>query len=274
MVGGRKLRMNKFLSGSLALSYLKPKLYRNIYQSFDKTPETLCFIQLLSFLNQRKDKIKILERNLGFVKIHFQAEDFFNFIGISLDKFDAKKLAKIVDLLHYQNPRMRVFSKTPVEEKFKSKSMLIDVEFTKIRRGPFTGEIIIGEEVYKYRYPYYLPESLLFLPTYNDYYRNYMVKIKLLFIESYSSSAVEKRIPIKVFLSQFHRSNQKMATIKKEILIIFKDLQKKDLIDSRFKLISATGEEDKLTKLSTSSFTKYDIICFYEKIESKGIKAN
>jgi len=89
-----------------------------------------------------------------------------------------------------------------------------------------------------------------------------MVKIKLLFIESSSSSAVEKRMPNKAFLNQFHRSNQKISTIKKEILIIFKDLQKKDLIDSRFKLISETGKEDKLTKLSTSSFTKYDIICF------------
>nr|WPV76469.1 hypothetical protein [Naviculales sp.] len=99
-----------------------------------------------------------------------------------------------------------------------------------------------------------------------------MVKIKLLFIESYSSSAVEKRMPIKAFLSQFHRSNQKIATIKKEILIIFNDLQQKDLIDSRFKLISETGKEDKLTKLSISSFTKYDTICFYEKIQSKEIK--
>jgi len=101
-----------------------------------------------------------------------------------------------------------------------------------------------------------------------------MVKIKLLFIESYSSSTVEKRMPIKAFLNQFNRSNQKIAMIKKEILIIFKDLQKKDLIDSRFKLISETGNEDKLTELSTSSFTKYDIICFYEKIQSKEIKRN
>ena len=274
VVGGRKLRVNRFLSDSLTLSYLKPKLARNIYQSLDKKPETFCFIQLLSFLNQRKDKIQILERSLGFVKVHFQAEDFFNFIGISLDKFDARKLAKIVDILHNQSPRLTVFSETPVEKRFKSKLMLVDVEFTKIQRGPFTGKIIIAEEVYGYRYPYYLPESLLFLPTYNDYYRNYMVKIKLLFIESYSSSAVEKRMPIKAFLSQFHRSNQKISTIKKEILIIFKDLQKKDLIDSRFKLISETGKEDKLTGLSTSSFTKYDVICFYEKIQSKEIKSN
>jgi hypothetical protein len=41
--------MNRFLSDSLALSYLKPKLARDISQSFDKNPETLCFIQLLSF---------------------------------------------------------------------------------------------------------------------------------------------------------------------------------------------------------------------------------
>ena len=108
----------------------------------------------------------------------------------------------------------------------------------KIQKGPFIGEIIVAEEVYQYRYPYYLPESILFLLTYNDYYRNFMVKIKLLFIESYSSSAVEKRIQIKTFLSQFRRSNQKIAKIKKEILSIFNDLQKKDLIDSRFKLVS------------------------------------
>ena len=101
-----------------------------------------------------------------------------------------------------------------------------------------------------------------------------MVKIKLLFIESSSSSAVEKRMQIKIFLSQFHRSNQKIAKIKKEILIIFKDLQKKDLIDSRFKLVSETGKEDKLTKLSISSFTKFDTIYFYEKIQSKEIKLN
>lgn len=215
-----------------------------------------------------------MERSLGFVKIHFQAEDLFNFLGISLDKFDGRKLAKIINIMHGQSPRITVFSETPVEKKFQSKSMLVHVKFTKIRKGHFIGEIIVAEEVYQYRYPYYLPESILFLPTYNDYYWNFMVKIKLLFIESYSSSAVEKRIQMKAFLSQFRRSNQKIAKIKKEILIIFNDLQKKDLIDSRFKLVSETGKEDKLTKLYTSNFTKCDIICFYEKIQSKEIKLN
>ena len=69
--------------------------------------------------------------------------------------------------------------------------MLVNVEFSKIRRGFFTGEIVIAEEIYQYRYPYHLPESILFLPTYNDYFRNSTVKITLLFIESYSSSAVK-----------------------------------------------------------------------------------
>lgn len=39
-------------------------------------------------------------------------------------------------------------------------------------------------------------------------------------------------MPIKAFLSQFHRSDQKIAKIKKDILFIFNDLQKKGLIDS------------------------------------------
>lgn len=162
VVGGRKLRMNPFVSDSLALSYLKPKLARDIYQSFDQKSETLCFIQLLSFLDQRKDKIQILERSLGFVKIHFQAEDFFNFLGISLDKFDARKLAKIINIMHRQSPQVTVFSETPVEKKFQSKSMLVNVEFTKIQEGPFIGEIIVAKEVYQYKYPYYLPESIPF----------------------------------------------------------------------------------------------------------------
>ena len=176
--------------------------------------------------------------------------------------------------MHRRSTRMTVFSQTPVEEKFKSKSMLVNIEFTKTRKGPFIGEMIIVEEVYQYRYPYYLPESILFLSTYNDYYRNHMVKIKLLFIQSYSSSAIEKRMPIKAFLNQFHRSNQKIAKIKKNILFIFNDLQKKGLMDSRFKLISETGKETKLNKLSTFSFTEYNKICFYEKIQSKEIKLN
>ena len=58
-------------------------------------------------------------------------------------------------------------------EKFKSKSMLANIEFTKTRTGPFIGKMIIAAEVYQYRYPYYLPESILFLSTYNDYYRNH-----------------------------------------------------------------------------------------------------
>ena len=139
VVGGRKLRMTRFLSDSLTLSYLKPKLARNVYQNFDKKPETFCFIQLLSFLDQRKDKTQILERSLGFVKINFQAEDFFNFIGISLDKIDVRKLAKITDIMHQQSPRMTVSSETPVEKRFQSKSVLADIKFTKIRKGPFIG---------------------------------------------------------------------------------------------------------------------------------------
>jgi hypothetical protein len=42
-----------------------------------------------------------------------------------------------------------------------------------------------------------------------------MVKIKLLFIESYTSVAVEKRMQIKALLNQY-RSNQKIVEIKKK----------------------------------------------------------
>ena len=121
--------------------------------------------------------------------------------------------------MHRRSPLMTVFSETPVEEKFKSKSMLANIEFTKTRKGPFIGEMIIAEEVYQYRYPYYLPESILFLSIYNDYYRNHMVKIKFLFIESYSSSVIEKEMPIKAFLTS--EGKKLVKARKKDFQLIF-----------------------------------------------------
>ena len=178
-----------------------------------------------------------MDRSLKFVKIHLQAEDFFNFLSISLDKYDARELSKITDIVHRQITRVAVFLGTSVEKKFQNKSMLVNIEFIQILKGPFIDEIVIAEEIYQYSYPYYSSKFILFLPTYNDYYQNFIIKIKLLFIESYSSSEVEKRIHIKTFLSQFRRSNQKITKIKKEIPIILNNLQKKGLIDSRFKLV-------------------------------------
>ena len=94
-VGERELRVNRFLSDSLALNYLKPKLTQNIYQNFDKKPETLCFIQLLSFLDQRTQKIQILERCLGFIKIQFQLNSWLTIDGIIKAESPSKVLVVV-----------------------------------------------------------------------------------------------------------------------------------------------------------------------------------
>jgi len=54
VVGGRKLRMTRFLSDSLALSYLKPKLARNIYQNFDKKTKNILFYPASFFFRSMK----------------------------------------------------------------------------------------------------------------------------------------------------------------------------------------------------------------------------
>lgn len=41
--------------------------------------------------------------------------------------------------------------------------MLVNVEFNQIRRGRFTCEIIVAEEIYQYRYPYDLTESIMII---------------------------------------------------------------------------------------------------------------
>lgn len=65
--------------------------------------------------------------------------------------------------MHNRSPRIKVFSKTSVEEKYKSKLMLANIEFIKTWKEPFIDEMVIAKKVYQYRYPYYLSESLLLL---------------------------------------------------------------------------------------------------------------
>jgi hypothetical protein len=48
--------------------------------------------------------------------------------------------------MHQQSRRMTVFSTTPVEKIFQNKSILADIKFTKIRKWPFIGEMVIAEE--------------------------------------------------------------------------------------------------------------------------------
>jgi len=147
---------------------------------------------------------------------------------------------------------------------------LVNVEFTKIRRGPFTGEIIVAKEVYQYRYPYYLPESIVFLPTYNDDSRNFLVNIKLLFIESYSSSAVEKQIQIKTFLSQFRRSNQKKAQIKQLIQDSFQQALVNKIIQDHcqmeFKNEERKSQCIRIEKLNNLIIVQTDVVNFYKLV--------
>lgn len=76
---------------------------------------------------------------------------------------------------------------------------------------------------------------------------------------------------IQAFMSQFQLPNQKIATIKWEIVSIFTDLQNEGVIHSRFILIPEIGIKKEVNKLSNLSLTKYNIICFYEKIYPKQI---
>ena len=80
-----------------------------------------------------------MERSLGFVKIHFQAENFLNFLGISLNKCDARKLAKIIDIMHRQSPGITVFSETPVEKNLKVNQCWSMSSLPKFEEDPLLG---------------------------------------------------------------------------------------------------------------------------------------
>jgi len=74
-----------------------------------------------------------------------------------------------------------------------------------------------------------MKEAILQLRAGDDLTDLVTVSAFVIFVNFYNSL-----FGVKTFLSQFHIYNQKITKIKKEILSIFNDLQKKDLIYSRF----------------------------------------
>jgi len=84
-----------------------------------------------------------------------------------------------------------------------------------------------------------------------------------LLIESYSSSAVEKKFFIKEFLTSYRISNQCITNMKRTFLQLIKLFEEYHLIESNYKIISDDKVYD-TDQLTSSNISEGFIV--YEKL--------
>ena len=110
-----------------------------------------------------------------------------------------------------------------------------------------------------YRYPFYFPQDFL---TYDDVYD---LRAKIFFLLSFLTTELSKEFQIQEVFDQVGISRQKMARLRKSILIIFEDARDLKLIEPRFTLLMKTNKTLEVDKLTSNLLVKAKSI-FYTEI--------
>ena len=105
----------------------------------------------------------------------------------------------------------------------------------------------IGEDLYFYQSPFFFPNSFISYQNKDD------LEIKLQLIESFSTVDLEKRFPVKNFLSQFSITMKDYELIENELGLTFNSTNSKE------KRVFTKKVKD----LNSKRITKMGSISFY-----------
>jgi len=168
-----------------------------------------------------------------------------------LDSSKAKRQYQLQKVIQFLRSLKRI---QPVTENFSDLCFRTYVLFPYvevIKPGKsWIGQISIAEQLYNYKYPFYLPKEFL------HYHDKYEMEVKLEIIQSFSVTSLEKKFTIETFLSQFSIPNQKRAEIKESILDLFELLQTNQIIEPIFTIIPKEGSPKEVSKLISLLFTQ------------------
>ena len=116
------------------------------------------------------------------------------------------------------------------------------------------------ELLYDYPYPFKFPSTFL---TFQNIYD---LQIKLRIIESLSTVPLEKLFHAELFLQQFNTSASKKASIKKNVVKLFNQLQMTGIIQSHYKLIKKSNLIIEVNSLTPLLVGQTKTIYFYENL--------
>lgn len=187
-VSRKVVQKTKFKSG-LVTDYLE-----NIhFKSFAQKDYLFRFFQFLTFIRRFKG-VKQYNGDQVYYLITFPVSDFLQFTSFTgvprKRQYQLKKILSFLLSLQKLDPIVEIFSDASF------RSYVIFPYISVIKQGKsWVARISISEQLYFYKYPFFLPEEFL---LYKD---KYDMEVKLQFIQSFNVSSLEKKFDVEDFLN-------------------------------------------------------------------------
>jgi hypothetical protein len=119
-------------------------------------------------------------------------------------------------------------------------------------------QLVIAEELYLYKYPFYFPEGFL------NYQNKYQLQAQINFLFAFSVVKIEKVLDVEKFLNQFDISNSNLRKVRRYLMQTFVLAEDFKLIENEFVLILKTKKVKTVTKLTTNLISRTKLIHFKE----------
>ena len=178
---------------------------------------------------------------------------------LNLDTTSSYQRKKVLGFLKSLNTLQPLTQKF-LEEDFRSSIMVTYVENFKQSNCSMI-LIVIAEELYTYKYPFFFPTSFL------HYQSKYDLEIKLQFVDSISKIGIQKQFYLQSFMNQFSVSNQRQTEIKQVIIDLFYELKDQGFIKEQFQFVYQDDTIKEDTQLTLQSFINLKYILFNELID-------
>ena len=243
------LRKNHKPLNLLVTSYFK--------QTTNKLPESekiFTFLQFLSFSRGKKSTtIQIYDQN--YCLIEFTLKEYMEFSGVKINQYQRNKFINLFYSFQKTEPWVTYFT----DSRFQS---LVGFPYLNIQKqgNSWVVRVAMLELLYDYPYPFKFPSTFL---TFQNIYD---LQIKLRIIESLSTVPLEKLFHAELFLQQFNTLASKKASIKKNVVKLFNQLQMTGIIQSHYKLIKKSNLIIEVNSLTPLLVGQTKTIYFYENL--------
>lgn len=192
------------------------------------------FISLLQFLKYVENlEFKILWfDNIAYRQVRFEIRDFLQFQNPELKLIKHYQLKPVKDFLAQLQTGILITSFS--DNYFRSLVGIPKVEFEKCpRRKSLIAKVSLVEELFLYRYPFYIPN------LFQEKLTHLQFQVRVKFLQVFSSPSLHKEFLIPEFFQSYGSvlSNKDKTKIKKEFIQMVEFFQKHKLIQDTYQVM-------------------------------------
>lgn len=230
-----------------------------IYQNSDLV-DVHRFLQLLNFIHS----LSYQNEFLGFGKVcyrsyKFTLSNFLEFLGEPKTNFyQLKKLRQFFEIFQEKKKIiLPTFIQYFSETEFRRIAVLPVINIQKTSK---TWEVIltVSEKFFHYVYPFY------FSAEFFQYKNKHELRAQIFLLQASTQRNLEKRLMTEEFFSKIPVNKNNQGKLKKHLVYLFQELQNSKFIDPTITVVTKTGKEKRVTKLTSNLISRSKYIDFQE----------